>query len=75
MTVNSFERPDFYLIEKTHDGKLVVHFAEDIQEIEIDGEKAYQYEETVGTFPWSDSLAATIRRRPEAFLAKLKAQG
>jgi len=72
MKTISGERPEFYSIEKTFDNKLIVRFAENITEVEIDEISAFEYDEMVGEFPWSNSLAASIRQNPEKFLAKLK---
>ena len=72
METYSATRPDFYTIERTHDNKLIVRFAEDIEEIETDGGTIFRYFETVGEFPYSKSLEARIKREPEKILAKIK---
>lgn len=72
MEVYSCERPPFYSIERTHDNKLIVRFAENIEEVETDNGTIFRYIETVGEFPYSKSLDARIKREPEKFLAKIK---
>ena len=72
MEVYSATRPEFYTIERTHDNKLIVRFAEEITEIPTDEGPIWRYLETVGTFPWSDAFAGAIRRNPAGFLAKRK---
>ena len=68
----SYDRPDRFTIEKTHDNKLIFIVATVIEEIETETGQAFLYNVDRYEFPWSDALKTRIEKDPEAFLAKLK---